>query len=292
MNKLRALAAASAVALTLGRRSAPASAQWIVFDPNNYAQSVLTAARELQQINNQIQMLNNQAQSLVNQARNLASLPMSTLTQLQSSIAATQGCSARRRTSPSTSSRSSKPIRRTMAPPRARLDQRHARLGTGALAELGRRLPGLAQDPGRRRRQHLDAIRARCPRWSRRASPRPARCRPPRPAISSSLCNPSSYPISWRCFPPRAGPMRWSRREAHRPKPRAAAVQELLDAHGLCARRRHHVQRQLRADHGAPGQLPHRGDRRPHRRNRRCADRDASACAGASVVDAALQPKF
>ncbi len=89
MNKLRALAVASAVALTLAV-AAPASAQWIVFDPNNYAQSVLTAARELQQINNQIQMLTNQAQSLVNQARNLASLPMSTLTQLQSSIARTQ----------------------------------------------------------------------------------------------------------------------------------------------------------------------------------------------------------
>jgi P-type conjugative transfer protein TrbJ len=90
MNKLRTFAAASAVALTLAVAAPPASAQWIVFDPNNYAQSVLTAARELQQINNQIQMLNNQAQSLVNQARNLASLPMSTLTQLQSSIARTQ----------------------------------------------------------------------------------------------------------------------------------------------------------------------------------------------------------
>ncbi len=90
MNKLRTIAAASAVALTLAVAAPPASAQWIVFDPNNYAQSVLTAARELQQINNQIQMLTNQAQSLVNQARNLASLPMSTLTQLQSSIARTQ----------------------------------------------------------------------------------------------------------------------------------------------------------------------------------------------------------
>ena len=90
MNKLRALAAASAVALTLSVATPPASAQLIVFDPNNYAQSVLTAARELQQINNQIQMLNNQAQSLVNQARNLASLPMSTLTQLQSTITRTQ----------------------------------------------------------------------------------------------------------------------------------------------------------------------------------------------------------
>ena len=68
----------------------PASAQVIVYDPSNFSQNVLTAARELQQINNQIQMLTNQAQSLVNQAKNLASLPMSTLAQLQSTIARTQ----------------------------------------------------------------------------------------------------------------------------------------------------------------------------------------------------------
>jgi P-type conjugative transfer protein TrbJ len=68
----------------------PASAQWIVYDPTNFSQNVLTAARELQQINNQITSLTNQATMLVNQARNLANLPMSTLTQLQSSIAQTQ----------------------------------------------------------------------------------------------------------------------------------------------------------------------------------------------------------
>ena len=57
--------------------STPASAQFggIVYDPSNYAQNVLTAARSLQQINNQITSLQNQAQSLINQARNLASLP-------------------------------------------------------------------------------------------------------------------------------------------------------------------------------------------------------------------------
>lgn len=53
-------------------------------------QNVLTAARELQQVNNQIQMLTNQATSLVNQARNLTSLPLSTLSQLQSSVTQTQ----------------------------------------------------------------------------------------------------------------------------------------------------------------------------------------------------------
>jgi P-type conjugative transfer protein TrbJ len=90
MIKVRTLAAASVVALILCGSAAPASAQLTVFDPTNFSQNVLTAARELQQINNQIQMLTNQATSLVNQARNLANLPMSTLTQLQSSIAQTQ----------------------------------------------------------------------------------------------------------------------------------------------------------------------------------------------------------
>ena len=59
---------------------APARAQWVVFDPTNYAQNVLTAARELQQVNNEIQGLENQATMLINQARNLASLPYSSLT--------------------------------------------------------------------------------------------------------------------------------------------------------------------------------------------------------------------
>lgn len=90
MIKLRPLAAASAVALSLALAVPPTFAQWIVFDPTNFSQNVLTAARELQQINNQIQMLTNQATMLVNQARNLTSLPMTTLTQLQSSIAQTQ----------------------------------------------------------------------------------------------------------------------------------------------------------------------------------------------------------
>jgi P-type conjugative transfer protein TrbJ len=89
MRRLCIFAAASAVALSLAVTS-PAFAQWIVFDPNNYAQNVLTAARELQQINNQITSLQNQAQMLINQAKNLASLPYSSLQQLQSSIQRTQ----------------------------------------------------------------------------------------------------------------------------------------------------------------------------------------------------------
>ncbi|BAV50947.1 conjugal transfer protein TrbJ [Mesorhizobium loti] len=69
--------------------TAPAHA-FIVFDPSNYSQNVLTAARSLQQITNQITSLQNQAQMLINQARNLASLPLSSLQQLQQSVQRTQ----------------------------------------------------------------------------------------------------------------------------------------------------------------------------------------------------------
>lgn len=62
----------------------------IVYDPTNYVQNVLTAARTLEQINNQIRSLQNEAQMLINQARNLASLPYSSLQQLQQSVQKTQ----------------------------------------------------------------------------------------------------------------------------------------------------------------------------------------------------------
>ena len=52
--------AMSAAAMLLLLSVTPSRAQLVVFDPNNYAQNVLTAARELQQINNQILSLQNQ----------------------------------------------------------------------------------------------------------------------------------------------------------------------------------------------------------------------------------------
>jgi len=84
-----ALASAAVVPIALPM---PAYAQFggIVYDPTNYAQNVLTAARSLQQINNQIQQIQNQATSLINEARNLASLPFSSLQQLQSQVQRTQ----------------------------------------------------------------------------------------------------------------------------------------------------------------------------------------------------------
>ena len=68
----------------------PAHAWKIVYDPSNYAQNVLQAARALEQINHQITSLQNEAQMLTNQARNLASLPFSSLQQIQQSVQKTQ----------------------------------------------------------------------------------------------------------------------------------------------------------------------------------------------------------
>jgi len=90
MNRLRRLAFASIIAISVAVDLKPSSAQLVVFDPNNYAQNVLTAARALQQINNQIVSLQNQAHMLINQARNLATLPFSSLLQLEQSILRTQ----------------------------------------------------------------------------------------------------------------------------------------------------------------------------------------------------------
>src|SRR6266852_1181361 len=82
------LIGAAIIALVLS--PVPASAQVIVYDPSNYVQNVLQAARALQQINNQVTSLQNQTQMLLNQARNLASLPYSSLQAIDQSISRTQ----------------------------------------------------------------------------------------------------------------------------------------------------------------------------------------------------------
>jgi P-type conjugative transfer protein TrbJ len=89
---LRRLAMSGAAALAITVTSVPARAQFggIVYDPTNYAQNVLTAARSLEQINNQIQQIQNQATSLINEAKNLASMPFSTVAQLQAQVQRTQ----------------------------------------------------------------------------------------------------------------------------------------------------------------------------------------------------------
>ena len=88
----RRFALSGACALLLACVAAPANAQFggIVYDPTNYSQNVLTAARTLEQINNQIKSLQNEAQSLINQARNLEALPASALSDLQTQVRQTQ----------------------------------------------------------------------------------------------------------------------------------------------------------------------------------------------------------
>ena len=80
----------AAAPLTLSPMMATPAHAIIVFDPSNYAQNVLTAARTLEQITNQITSLQNEAQMLINQAKNLASLPYSALQTLQQNVQRTQ----------------------------------------------------------------------------------------------------------------------------------------------------------------------------------------------------------
>lgn len=91
---LNGMAAGLAIAFAgvVATEPVPAHAQFggIVYDPSNYAQNVLTAARTLEQINNQIRTLQNQATSLVNEARNLQSLPLNIVQPLQQQIQQTQ----------------------------------------------------------------------------------------------------------------------------------------------------------------------------------------------------------
>ena len=87
--------AAGAAALSVTATAlvpAPAYAQFggIVYDPTNYSQNILTAARTLEQINNQIRQQQNQATSLMNEARNLEKLPQTIAAPLMQQIKQTQ----------------------------------------------------------------------------------------------------------------------------------------------------------------------------------------------------------
>ena len=83
--QLRRVALAAVAALALGV-TVPAQAQMfggrIVFDPSNFSQNILTAARTLEQINNQIRQLQNDA-------LNLAKLDSSALGELRAALGAT-----------------------------------------------------------------------------------------------------------------------------------------------------------------------------------------------------------
>lgn len=80
------LAGGSLGALAMALWTAPAAAQLSVFDPTNYSQNLLTAARSLQQINNQIQSLQNQATMIMQQAKNLSRIDFPELQQLNQNL--------------------------------------------------------------------------------------------------------------------------------------------------------------------------------------------------------------
>lgn len=78
----------SMMALLLGIAAASVRADAMpVFDSANYSQNLLTAARTLQQINQQIQSLQNEAQMLINQQKNLAKIDFPQMTMLQQRLA-------------------------------------------------------------------------------------------------------------------------------------------------------------------------------------------------------------
>lgn len=71
--------------------TAPRTDALTVFDPWNYAENVLTAARSLEQIQNQVTSLQNEADMLINQARQLTTLPTSVLADIQGNFFEIQG---------------------------------------------------------------------------------------------------------------------------------------------------------------------------------------------------------
>ena len=80
------LALAASGSLGMALTVTPARAQITVFDPTNYAQNLLTAARALNQINNQIQSLQNQATMLTHMAKNLTRIDFPELQQLNQTL--------------------------------------------------------------------------------------------------------------------------------------------------------------------------------------------------------------
>jgi P-type conjugative transfer protein TrbJ len=78
------------------------AAQLVVFDPSNYQQNLLSAARALQQINNQVRQLQNQVQMLLRMEQNLQRLGSTispdlqrTLTNIQTQLRAGEGIALR-----------------------------------------------------------------------------------------------------------------------------------------------------------------------------------------------------
>jgi type IV secretion system protein TrbJ len=73
-------------AVTIAAATCSAADGLVVFDPSNYNENVLSAARSLQQINIQIMNLTKQAQMLINSTKNITSSPESIEGQLRRDV--------------------------------------------------------------------------------------------------------------------------------------------------------------------------------------------------------------
>jgi type IV secretion system protein TrbJ len=79
-------AATATVMVSTAMMPVPASAALPVFDPTNYAQNLLQAARALTQINQQIRQLQNEAQMIARMDRNLKSLTFNAVPELTAAL--------------------------------------------------------------------------------------------------------------------------------------------------------------------------------------------------------------
>lgn len=187
----------------------PAHAWRIVYDPSNYAQNVLTAARTLQQINNQITSLQNEATMLINQARNLASLPFSSLQQLQQNVQRTQQLLTQAQNiafdvqqidqafqSQYGSASMSATDQQLVADARSRWQNT-----VGGLQDAMRVQAGVVGNIDANRTQMSELV-------GQSQSATGALQATHRPATSFSRCNPSSFPTSWPCSLPMAAQAR------------------------------------------------------------------------------------
>jgi len=82
----RMLFATAAIIASLSMASMPAAGQFAVIDNANLAETILTAKRSLEEINNQIIQIQQFVQMLQNETANLTSLPFSVVQQLDQSI--------------------------------------------------------------------------------------------------------------------------------------------------------------------------------------------------------------
>jgi P-type conjugative transfer protein TrbJ len=86
MMRVRSILLAGTVAFGLLLSASPSDADIPVIDISNLTQNILTAARALEEINNQVTQIQQFVQMLENQARNLASLNISDLTSLNADL--------------------------------------------------------------------------------------------------------------------------------------------------------------------------------------------------------------